>query len=297
MGCDLTRNLDISALRSFVAVAELGGMTRPADKLNLTQSAVSMQVKRLETVFESPLVKRVGRGVVLTSEGQQLLSYGRQLLRLNDETWQRMTHQAFEGKVVFGVPEDLVIPIVPPIMREFAAAFPRASIRLRSSQTLKLKEELAAGSVDAILTTEAYDTGTGECLHRAPVRWFMAKGSTVYERRPLPIAYERKCIFLPLVVRALDDAGIPWEMPYIADDWRDMTTFVSAGLAIQANMAHIQKSDWEVVPDDGGMPVLPDFGVFLYVRDNAPELALQLAGFVRDEYELMAPPSLKNKPT
>ena len=66
MSCDLTRNLDISALRSFVAVAELGGMTRAADKLNLTKSAVSMQVKRLETVFESPLLMRVGRVVVLT---------------------------------------------------------------------------------------------------------------------------------------------------------------------------------------------------------------------------------------
>ena len=207
-----------------------------------------------------------------------------------------MTHQAFESQVVFGVPEDLVIPIVPPIMREFAAAFPRASIRLRSSQTLKLKEELLEVSFDVILTAELYDIGTGECLHRAPVLWFMAKGSTVYERRPLPIAYERKCIFMPLVVRALDDAGSPWEMPYIADDWRDMTTFVSAGLAIQANMAHIQKSHWEVVPADNGMPILPDFGVFLYVRDNAAELALQLAGFVRNEYELMAPPSLKNKP-
>ena len=86
MGCDLNRNLDISVLRSFVAVAELGGMTRAADKLNLTQSAVSMQVKRLETVFESPLLTRVGRGVVLASQGQQLLSYSRQLLRLNDET-------------------------------------------------------------------------------------------------------------------------------------------------------------------------------------------------------------------
>ncbi len=105
--------------------------------------------------------------------------------------------------------DDLVIPIVPPIMREFAPAFPRASIRLRSSPTLKLKEELAAGSVDVILTTEQYDIAKGECLHRAPVRWFVAKGSTVYERRPLPIAYERKCIFMSLVVQALHDAGIP----------------------------------------------------------------------------------------
>ena len=129
MGCDLIRNLDISALRSFVAVADLGGMTRAAHKLNLTQSAVSMQVKRLETAFESPLVERVGRGIALTSEGQQLLSYSRQILRLNDEAWLRLTHQAFEGQVILGVPEDLVLPIVPSIMREFAGAFPRAPCR------------------------------------------------------------------------------------------------------------------------------------------------------------------------
>lgn len=293
MGCDLIRNLDISALRSFVAVADLGGMTRAAHKLNLTQSAVSMQVKRLETAFESPLVERVGRGIALTSEGQQLLSYSRQILRLNDEAWLRLTHQAFEGQVILGVPEDLVLPIVPSIMREFAGAFPRASVRLRSSVTRKLKKELAQGTVDIILTTEPYDTGTGECLHRAPLRWFAAKDSAVFTARPLPIAYERKCIFMPLVVRALDAAGIPWEMPYLADDWRDMTTFVSAGLAVQANMAHIKKPGWAEVPGTAGLPALPDFGVFLHVRDGAPDLALQMARFVRDEYDVMAPQFLK----
>ena len=66
---------------------------------------------------------------------------------------------------------------------------------------------------------------------------------------------------------------------------------------LRAKIAYFQKCDKEVVPADSSMPILPDFGVFFYVRDNAPELALQLAGFVRDEYELMAPPGLKNKPT
>ena len=73
------------------------------------------------------------------------------------------------------------------------------------------------------------------------MRWFTAKDSTVYTARPLPIAYEHKCIFMPMVVRALDAAGIPREMPYLADDWRYMTTFVSTGLAVQTNMAHIKK--------------------------------------------------------
>ena len=85
MPCDVTRNLDITALRSFVAVAEYGGVTRAAERLNLTQSAVSMQVKRLENLFNQPLITRAGRGVGLTEEGEQLLSYGRRLVSLNDE--------------------------------------------------------------------------------------------------------------------------------------------------------------------------------------------------------------------
>ncbi len=85
MPCNTIRNLDIATLRSFVTVAELGGVTRAAERLNLTQSAVSMQLIRLETVLDQQLVERAGRGVCLTREGEQLLGYGRRILTLNDE--------------------------------------------------------------------------------------------------------------------------------------------------------------------------------------------------------------------
>ena len=111
MPCNSPRNLDISALLSFVTVAELGGVTRAAERLNLTQSAVSMQLKRLETAFDQPLMQRHGRGVCLTGEGEQLLCYGRRMVKLNDETWKRMMHEAFESRVSFGVQEDIVCPL------------------------------------------------------------------------------------------------------------------------------------------------------------------------------------------
>ena len=98
---------------------------------------------------------------------------------------------------------------------------------------------------------------------------------------------------MPLVVRALDAAGILWEMPYLADDWRDGATFFSVGLAVQANMAHINKPGWAEVPAVAGQPALPDFGVFMNVRDGAPNLALQMTGFVWDEYDAMATHFLK----
>ena len=284
MPCNTIRNLDIATLRSFVTVAELGGVTRAAERLNLTQSAVSMQLKRLETALDQQLVERAGRGVCLTREGEQLLGYGRRILTLNDEAWQRMTHHAFEGRVRFGVPEDLVLPFVSPVMRDFAADFPRVRISLTSSITRKLIEQFDEGRLDVILTTEPVDTGSGECLYRGPLQWSVGRGSLIWKQRPLPLAAKVDCIFLPVMLAALERTGIPWESPYEANHWRDLEAFVRAGLAIESNMSFVLDRDRDrvPVPADSGLPPLPDFGIFLYIREGAPDLALQFAGIVRD---------------
>ena len=104
----MPRNLDLTALRSFTAVADAGGVTRAAAQLNLTQSAVSMQLKRLEESLGLQLLDRSARRIALTAQGEQLLAYARRLLALNDEAWGRLTHPAFEGVLDFGV-EDLAI--------------------------------------------------------------------------------------------------------------------------------------------------------------------------------------------
>ena len=100
----MPRSLDLTALRSFVAVADTGGVTRASSFLHLTQSAVSMQVKRLEDALGLRLLERAGRGVVLTAAGEQLLGYARRMVSLNDEAFSRLTHQDFQGEVGLGVP-------------------------------------------------------------------------------------------------------------------------------------------------------------------------------------------------
>jgi len=283
MPCNSPRNLDISALRSFVTVAELGGVTRAAERLNLTQSAVSMQLKRLETAFDQPLMQRHGRGVCLTSEGEQLLGYGRRMVKLNDETWNRMMLEAFESRVSFGVPEDIVCPYVTSMLREFVDAFPRARINMVSSISRLLLKQFEEGRIEVMLTTEPAATSAGECLNGAPLKWYVGRDSEIFRQRPLPLAAKPDCIFLPVARAALEDAGISWETPYQANDWRDLAAFVSAGLAVETNMPYMAKiKDWHEVPAEGGLPPLPDFGVFLYVREDASPLALLLAGIIRD---------------
>ena len=120
----MNKTLDLSALRSFLAVADIGGVTAAAGKLNLTQSAVSMQIKRLETLLGRQLIARQGRGIELTVHSEQLLDYGRQIIGINDEVWNQMTHGAFEGKLVIRFPPDILYPHIPRILKEFSDAFP-----------------------------------------------------------------------------------------------------------------------------------------------------------------------------
>ena len=129
----MIRNLDLSALRSFVTAAEAGGVTRAAHRLNLTQSAVSMQLKRLEEAMGLPLIDRSGRSIALTPEGEQLLGYGKRIIALNDEAWGRLTGSAFEGEIAFGVPHDIIYPHVPQVLSAFAAAYPRVKVQLTRS--------------------------------------------------------------------------------------------------------------------------------------------------------------------
>jgi DNA-binding transcriptional LysR family regulator len=208
----MARNLDLTALRSFVTVAETGGVTKAAQQLHLTQSAVSMQLKRLEESLAQPLLDRSGRGVTLTNQGEQLLSYGRRMLVLNDEVMARMTDDAFEGEVRFGVPADIVYPNIPKILQRFDRAYPRVRVNLFSSYTRKLKAMIDSGDLDLILTTEDECGPQGETISMQHLVWVGAPGGTAFRGRPLRLAFERACLFRPWVQRALDERGIAWEM-------------------------------------------------------------------------------------
>ena len=288
------RNLDLTALRSFVAVAELGGVTGAASKLHLTQSAVSMQIKRMERSLDQTLLKRAGRSVELTGQGEQLLAYGRRMVALNDEAWGRLTCSQFEGEITFGVPYDIIYPHIPNILREFNAAYPRVKVRLKSSHTSYLKERFEAGVPDIILTTELPKAGSGDLLCVEPLVWYCVNGGKVWRRRPLPISFDAKCIFRQSGLAALDAEGIPWEYAVDSTGFTAFSAFISADIAIVCALRGSQRSDWIEVPAEAGLPALPEYGVFQYVRDNARNTPVQeLAAMIEAAYSQPSSPNGK----
>ncbi|ARC89688.1 LysR family transcriptional regulator [Rhodovulum sp. MB263] len=279
------RNLDMTALRSFVAVSDAGGVTRAAGFLNLTQSAVSMQIKRLEEALDQQLLDRSERKVKLTGAGEQLLSYARRILSLNDDVYARLTAQEYEGEVVVGVPHDIVYPAIPVVLNRFARDFPRVKVQLISSYTMRLREMFRRGDVDIILTTEDRCGKTGETLTELPLVWVGAIGGSAWKQRPLRLAYEHTCIFRKGVQAALDQAGIPWVMTVDSDSSRTVEASVSADLAVYTSVDGALPPYVECIQHGGALPDLMTTQINLYVSDLADGPVIgALAELIRQAY-------------
>ncbi|WP_210528032.1 LysR family transcriptional regulator [Rubellimicrobium arenae] len=285
----MPRNLDLTALRSLVAVADTGGVTRAAALLNLTQSAVSMQLKRLEESTGLDLIDRSGRGVGLTATGEQLLSYARRMLALNDEAWGRLTRCDLEGEIVLGVPHDIVYPSIPNVLHRFSKDYPRIKVNLVSSFTLKLKEDFARGEMDVILTTEDTPDPGAETLAERSLAWIGAPGGQAWRAKPLRLAFETHCIFRKGVQRRLDRAGIPWEMAVESSSTRTNEAIVSADLAVYVQIDGAEPPHLERVVHVGHLPELWSVHINMYARDPARAPAQEdLLELLRREYRSAA---------
>lgn len=258
------RNLDLSTLRALVAVADAGGVTRAAGFLHLTQSAVSMQIKRLEELLDAQLLDRSGRAVAFTAQGDHMLAYARRMVALNDEAVLRLTSQEFAGTLRLGVPHDIVYPAIPQVLKQFHAAFPATRIVLEASHTRTLKEMFAKGTYDVILTTETGVSADGATIATRALNWIGAPGGAAWRQRPLSIAYGRLCTFRPLVVDALERAGIAWEMLLETDNDSAIHATVSADMAVHTAIAGTEPQQFERIDHGGALPVLPLQMINLY---------------------------------
>ena len=288
------RNLDVTTLRSFVAVADLGGVTRAAGFLHLTQSAVSMQLKRLEEVLGAELLDRSGRSIALTASGEQVLVYARRMVALNDEVVGRLTDQAYEGEIVLGVPHDIVYPAIPQVLKQFHAAFPRVKVQLVSSYTSALKEKFGRGECDLILTTEAALEPGAETLCSKPLKWIGAPGGAAWRQTPLKLAFGRKCTFRPKVLAALDEAGISWDVIVETESDRTIEATVSADLAVHTMIEGTEPPHLERIDHGGALPDLPLQLINLYGAQSRNGLVHeQLVEFLRRAFGGVEPMRLK----
>ena len=275
------RNLDLTILRSFVSVVETGGVTQAAGILNLTQSAVSMQLKRLEELLAVEVLQRAGRKLVITPAGEQLLGFAKRMVELNDEVFLRMTDRTHVGAIALGVPTDIVFPHIPNVLKRFNAEFPQVKVQLISSFTAALKDEFRKGEIDIILTTEQGLDAGGETLKEAALRWIGAPQGKAWQQRPLPFASCQSCNFRSVGFAALDQAGIAWTDVVTYESEIAAEASASADLAVLTRLEGHHPPHLELIEPNGQLPDLGTSLVNIYGPVQKTEFAQRLKEIIR----------------
>ncbi|PPR69356.1 MAG: HTH-type transcriptional regulator YofA [Alphaproteobacteria bacterium MarineAlpha3_Bin2] len=283
---NMARNIDPALLRSFMAVAETGGMTSAGQMLNLTQAAISQQVKRLEDLFQVQLFERDKRTVHLTTDGERLLPLAQRMLETNDQVWGAMTSPDFEGEVHIGVPHDVIKAFMPPILKGFNRIWPRINVVIMPLATQSLLAALAAGEIDLTLTTERHVGDGGELLMADSLVWVGATDCRSHNSDPLPIAFgDKKCIFRASAMKALADAGREWRSVSEAGSMLSIYAALEADLAVGPLLFSTIPDGLAVLPPDAGLPALPDFGINMYLPKNGgSEIGRELASHIREQF-------------
>ncbi len=255
-------SIDSELLRSFVAIADHGSFTRAANVVNRTQSAVSMQMKRLEEdVLKRPLFEREGRSVQLTAEGQLLLGYARRILKLQGEVFTSLRQPHMVGAVRIGTPDDYVMRFLPGILASFSQAYPLVQVEVHCEPSYQL---LQRQDLDLSIVTRQPGDEIGQLLRQERFVWAQARGQDLYERNPLPLAmFSAGCFCRAWACNALDAHERAYRIAYTSPSLSALMAVVSAGLAITAQLESIITPDLEILDNRHGLPDLPATSIVL----------------------------------
>jgi DNA-binding transcriptional LysR family regulator len=269
--------LDADLLRAFLAVAERGGFTRAARSLNRTQSAVSMQVKRLEGAVGARLFARRGRAVQLTPEGDSLVGYARRIVTLNEEAMQSLARTDVAGTVRLGAIDDYATRVLPPLLARFSRDHPGIMVELETGLTAHMLPRLGT-DYDLVLAMHPAGTGGGLVLRRDRPVWAAPRSSRIHKQSPLPLAlYPSGCLFRRWAIAALDDAGRPWRCVYMSPSLGAVEAAVAAGLAVSVFKASTVSRRLRRLGRRDGFPELPPVDIAVHRR--AGDLPRAVAAF------------------
>jgi len=290
---------DLDVLRSFSTGVALGSYARAADRLGRSTSAVSAQLKKLESQAGTALFRKVGRGLELTDAGETLLAYAHRLLALNDEAGAAMRGVDLQGWVRLGLQEDFGETLLPAVLGRFARAHPKVRVEACVARSSELRERLELGKLDLALAWDAGDQPVSphaQRVARLPLQWIgpadaamrdapwwkerergAGRGGAQAARRsskePLPLVLlDAPCPLRAIATEALDRAGVPWRHAFASSSLAALWAATSAGLGLSVRTPfglprQVRAIDRTLI----GLPALPQMSLSLYRAQAQPE--------------------------
>jgi DNA-binding transcriptional LysR family regulator len=263
-------NLETELLRTFVAIAEEGSFSGAARVVYRTQSAVSQQMRRLEILLDQRLFEKVGRQRKLNEAGQNLLTYARQIIALNDQAALTVKSSQITGDVRIGAPLDIADSILPRFLATFANANPLVHVMLTVERSPNLMPLLEDGRLDMTLTTRYSERFQGKLLRTSPTIWIAASSFNLDPRQTVPLVLaDEPSIFRRMALDALEQRGVPHIERYTCPSLSSIVVALNAGLGVTARTPEALKPELKVLGEREGLPPLPDVNFYIY-RSNAP---------------------------
>ncbi|OJT98042.1 MAG: LysR family transcriptional regulator [Rhizobium sp. 63-7] len=283
--------LESDMLRTFVAVAETGNFTRAADLSGRTQSAVSIQIKKLEETIGDLLFERGSRGVTLTAKGRQLLGYARRVMALLDEAAASLKAPRLHGVVRIGIPEEYGHSILPKVLGRFDMMHPDVEVTVQYGSSRANAAALAKGELDIAVVFEQASNTHHEVLMTDPTVWVTSTIHETHRRSPVPVAmFAATGWFRSSAMSGLDDRTEPYRIAYVSDNHTGLAAAATSGLAIAPlSRSGIPEACRELTVADG-YPIIDFSNVVLLVGARGSDGVVDgMANAIRDAFRLAAP--------
>ena len=266
--------IDIDQLRTFIAIAETGSFTRAADIVHKTQSAVSMQMKRLEERLDRPVFARDGRTSKLTEDGERLLDYARRIVKLNIEALAAFSDAGLSGRVRLGVPDDYADRYLPEIMARFSRAYPGVELTVVCEPSLALFDRIDANELDLAIVTNCEGDRLSEIFRGERLLWVTSNRHATHLEERLPLALGRpSCRWRQIAIERLEHTGRGYRVLYTSANSGAVSAAVLSGLAVSVFPESGLRPGMRVLTSAEGFPELPSCRIGL-VRNPHDRLKL-----------------------
>jgi DNA-binding transcriptional LysR family regulator len=253
-------NLPTELLRSFAAIVDAGSMLRATERVFVTQSALSLQMKRLEDLVQISLFKRDGRRLTLTPAGQSMLSHARQILAANDRAVSALNGDVLAGPARIGFVQDFAETLLSGVLARFAHLNPETQLQVRVGGSVELLDLMQADQMDVLLCMSAQDDPAA--VRTAPMMWLGNADLARHEILPLAVL-ERPCRFRDAALAALEQAGRPHRIVLETPSLAALRAAVESGLGLTCRTTHFMDA-----AIDERLPALPHVAYVRHIRAN-----------------------------
>ena len=254
------KNLPTDLLRTFINVAELGGFSKAGSQIGRSQPAVSLQIKRLEEIVDTELLVRNGRQLSVTEKGEMLLSYARQILKLNDQAISSLTQPKVTGHIRLGIPNEFAMSFLPGILGKFSNAHPEISLEVTCELTTNLMKLLDEKNLDMVVAIHKPDDKlkSGSDVWNEELVWVVAEDYTLQTDRSLPLVVAPEgCVYRNTIIHTLNSYDIPWRVVYTGTSYGGIRAAVMAGLGVTAIARSTVPKGLKIINSGEGFPPLP----------------------------------------